>query len=155
MLRERSQDMNNWSTLPWLLFVMILIVPIKNWAMGEESNVSMQGDVVRGRMVFLKCQSCHSLLLDGSEKLGPTLNNLFGRKAGSSATYQKYSKALREAGIVWDERTLDEWLRNPKNFLPGNKMPFAGIRSEQERADLIAFLKMTSQTTNAEKPNSQ
>jgi cytochrome c len=103
--------------------------------------LSAQGDAGRGRIAFLTCQACHNLSPGGPAKLGPNLDNIFGRIAGTSPAYAGYSKALRESGIVWDERTLDEWLKNPQNVLPGTKMPFAGIRSEQERADLLAFLR--------------
>lgn len=143
------------SILTSTLVCTLLSLFVQGLASGEEIEPVIQGDAARGRVVFLKCQSCHSLLPDGSARLGPNLNNLFGRKAGTLPNYQSYSKALRESAIIWDERTLDEWLRNPQNFLPGNKMPFAGIRSEQERADLMAFLKKTSQLPNNEKVDTQ
>ena len=107
---------------------------------GDKSLPSL-GDAARGRTAFLKCQSCHNLAGGAPARFGPNLDNIFGRIAGTSPSYAGYSKALKESGIVWDERMLDEWLKNPQNFLPGNKMPFAGMRSQQERADVLAFLR--------------
>ena len=78
---------------------------------------------------------------DKRPRTGPNLDNLFGRKAGTSESYTRYSKALQEADFVWTEQLLDEWLQKPNTFLPGNKMQFAGLRKEQDRRDLMAYLR--------------
>ena len=76
----------------------------------------------------------------GSHKTGPNLNGLFGRKTGQAAGYA-YTEANVAKGITWDEKTLDEYLINPKKYIPGTKMVFAGLKKDSERADLVAYLK--------------
>lgn len=107
----------------------------------SDRGYSTAGDVAAGRITFLKCRACHNLNGNQTPKAGPNLDKIFGRMAGTSDSYTGYSKALRESGINWSEAALDQWLKDPQNFLPGNKMPFAGIRSEQERKDLVAYLR--------------
>ncbi|MDX2225374.1 MAG: cytochrome c family protein [Rhodospirillaceae bacterium] len=93
-----------------------------------------------GKRVFLMCRSCHSTEPDGRHKVGPNLHGMFGSKAGVKEGF-KYSDVVKNSGITWSEETLNEWLVKPKNFLPGNKMAFAGVPKEEERKALIAFLK--------------
>lgn len=107
----------------------------------EDTTLSASGDAVSGQNVFRKCQACHNPGASMTYKPGPNLDKIFGRMAGKAANYKGYSKALRESAIIWSETLLDQWLSNPQNFLPGNKMPFAGIRSAQDRADLMAYLR--------------
>lgn len=104
-------------------------------------TISSRGDPERGRKVFYRCQSCHRIAPAASPLLGPNLGRLFGRRAGGLPGYAGYSRALKEAGFVWTEEQLDAWLKDPSGFLPGNRMPFAGVRSPQDRADLIAYLR--------------
>lgn len=99
------------------------------------------GDPVKGKQVFNQCKACHWLTDKPRPKMGPNLNGLFGRKAGTSPSYKAYSPALRQAGFVWTDDKLDHWLENPRTFLKGNRMVFAGVRNEARRADLIAYLK--------------
>ena len=95
------------------------------------------GDAAAGRVVFRKCQACHSLE-PGKHLLGPSLAGIIGRKAGSEAGYN-YSPAMTQAGIVWDTKTLDAYLADPKT-IPGNKMPFPGLKTDHDRKDVITFL---------------
>ena len=97
------------------------------------------GDAAAGKKVYNKCKTCHALEA-GKKKLGPSLNGIFGRAAGSVEGY-KYSKAMKESGIVWTEETMAGYLEKPKKFMPGTKMAFAGLKKEQQVADLIAYLK--------------
>lgn len=106
-----------------------------------DTSISRNGDAEAGRIVFQQCRACHNLDAHAAAKPGPNLDNIFGRMAGTREGYGGYSKALKESGIIWSEKELDKWLADPKNFLPGNKMPFAGVRAEQARADLIAYLR--------------
>ena len=96
------------------------------------------GDPVAGRLVFRKCQACHSLE-PGKNILGPSLAGIIGRKAGAEPGYS-YSPALKQADILWDGKTLDSYLADPQKMVPGNKMPFPGLKTEHDRADVIAFL---------------
>ncbi len=97
------------------------------------------GDAAAGEKVFKKCKTCHSFD-PGKRKLGPHLKGVVGRKAGSIEGF-KYSKAMAGSDITWDEASLDEFLKKPKAFLKGTKMSFGGLKKDEQRADLIAYLK--------------
>lgn len=104
---------------------------------------SAAGDVKRGASAFRACVACHSIE-PGMHRTGPSLAGLWGRAAGSLEGFTRYSNALKRSGIVWDERTLDAWLRDPQATIPGNYMIFQGLADARARADLIAFLRETS-----------
>lgn len=128
--------------LPGLILLLALTSPTAFAQDGaSDRTYSTAGDAKAGRTAFFKCRACHNLDGDQNPKAGPNLDKIFGRMAGTSDSYQGYSKALRESAIVWSEAALDQWFGDPQNYLPGNKMAFAGIRSEQERKDLIAYLR--------------
>ncbi|MEM1092252.1 MAG: cytochrome c family protein [Pseudomonadota bacterium] len=93
----------------------------------------------RGRLQFLQCRACHSLEKGGPNKVGPNLYGLFGKPAGSAEGFE-YSEQLAQSDIVWNARKVDEWLASPSEFLPGNRMIFAGVAAPEDRADLIAYL---------------
>ena len=99
-----------------------------------------EGNPARGQRVFRPCAMCHSLQPDQS-MTGPSLAGLWNRKAGTLASFSRYSPALKSANIVWNDRTLDDWITDPQHLLPGNEMTFAGIKDARQRADLLAFLK--------------
>jgi nitrite reductase (NO-forming) len=107
---------------------------------GQTQRISEanDGDAAAGRQVFRKCQACHSME-PGKNMLGPSLAGLLGRKAGSEAGYN-YSPAMKQANITWDAKTLDTYLADPQKTVPGNKMPFPGLKTDHDRADIIAFL---------------
>jgi nitrite reductase (NO-forming) len=96
------------------------------------------GDASAGRLVFRKCQACHSIE-PGKNMLGPSLAGIIGRKAGTEAGYN-YSPAMKSADIVWSLQTLDQYLSDPAKVVPGNKMPFPGLKTDHDRADVIAYL---------------
>jgi len=98
-----------------------------------------EGDAKAGQRVFNQCRACHTLD-PGKNRVGPSLAGVFGRKAGTLEGFN-FSKAMRESGVVWDEETLDQYLAKPRDFMPGNRMSFAGLRKPEQRADLIAYLK--------------
>jgi nitrite reductase (NO-forming) len=99
---------------------------------------SPQGDAVAGRQVFKKCQACHSLEL-GKNILGPSLAGIVGRKSGAEPNFS-YSPALKAAALTWDAVTLDRYLMDPQKVVPGNRMPFPGLKTDHDRKDVIAFL---------------
>jgi nitrite reductase (NO-forming) len=95
--------------------------------------------IADGRLVFRKCQACHSLD-PGKNWIGPSLAGVVGRHSGSAAGFN-YSQALKQADLVWDEENLDAYLAAPQKLIPKNRMPFPGLNSATDRQDLIAFLK--------------
>jgi nitrite reductase (NO-forming) len=105
------------------------------------------GDSRHGKEVYRKCQACHSLE-PGKNTLGPSLAGIVGKKAASDPTYA-YSPALRNSGMTWDVTTLDRYLLDPQKTVPGNKMPFPGLKTDNERKDVIAYLAATASPTAA------
>jgi nitrite reductase (NO-forming) len=99
---------------------------------------SRQGDAVAGRQVFKKCQACHSLE-SGKTILGPSLAGIVGRKSGAEPNFN-YSPAMKQAALTWDAATLDTYLMDPQKLVAGNRMPFPGLKTDQDRKDVIAFL---------------
>ena len=97
-------------------------------------------DVAKGEKVFfMRCKACHYADKE-KNKTGPFLVDVIGRKAGSIDGY-KYSKAMRESQLVWDDATLTAYLKAPKKFLKGTKMAFAGLKKEADIKNVIAYLK--------------
>lgn len=98
-------------------------------------------DLANGQRVFARCRACHTITEGGPNMTGPNLYGVFGRAAGAAEGYS-YSTAVRQAGFVWDADHLNNWLENPRTFLKGTKMSFAGIPDATDRRDVIAFLKV-------------
>jgi cytochrome c len=101
--------------------------------------LAQKGDASRGQQDFRACAPCHSLEPDRN-MTGPSLAGLWGRRAGSLPSFERYSDALKSSGIIWDDRALDGWLSDPQAMVPDNDMPFEGIKDARVRADLLAFL---------------
>lgn len=97
------------------------------------------GDAAAGEKVFNKCKACHQVGETAKNRVGPMLNGIVGQPAGAVEGF-KYSDALSGSGLVWDEATLAAYLADPKATVPGNKMAFAGLRKDEEIANVIAFL---------------
>jgi len=97
------------------------------------------GDAEAGKQIFKKCHACHNVGENARNAVGPVLNGVVGRKAGSGEGYN-YSEANKNSGITWDEATLDVYLKDPKAKVPGTKMAFPGLPNDKDRADVIAYL---------------
>ena len=102
-----------------------------------------EGDAARGEVQFKECAACHKLAA-GANEVGPSLHGLFARKAGELTDF-RYSPAMKRSGISWTAESLDKYLTDPQAFIPGNRMPFAGMSNAAERADLIAYLEKATQ----------
>jgi cytochrome c len=113
-------------------------------ALSPTISVAAEGNAGRGQRVFNACAQCHSLEPDRN-MTGPSLAELWNRKAGSVASFPRYSSALKSADLVWNDKTLDEWIKDPQHLVPGNQMTFPGVKDVQQRADLLAFLKQATQ----------
>jgi cytochrome c len=97
-------------------------------------------DAAAGEKVFVVCKACHQVGETAKNAVGPLLNGVIGRKAGSVPGYS-YSTANKDSGITWDEATFREYIKDPKAKVPGTKMAYAGLKDEQKTSDLVAFLK--------------
>lgn len=110
------------------------------FAIAMATATGAESDAVHGQQLYeQRCIACHSL---DANRVGPMHRGVYGRKAGSVAGYN-YSPAVRNAGIVWDETTLDKWLTNPQGLIPGQRMNFR-VSQAEDRTDIIAFLKRES-----------
>jgi cytochrome c len=99
------------------------------------------GDSANGAELFQHhCGACHSLT---ANRVGPILSGAYGRKAGSVPGFT-YSEAVKSSGVTWDSASLDKWLTNPRDFIPGQRMNFS-VSDPQKRADIIAYLKKASE----------
>jgi len=98
-------------------------------------------DLARGERLFKKCIHCHTVNRKGQHRIGPNLHGLFGRRAGTIAGFD-FSPAWRNANFVWTEKMLDTYLRNPRQTIPNNLMQFDGLNRPEDRAALIAYLKV-------------
>ncbi|WP_421792098.1 c-type cytochrome [Hyphobacterium sp.] len=96
-------------------------------------------DYDTGRRMFRRCASCHTVTPDGGNRVGPNLYGMFGQVVGTQDGFD-YSTALEEADFIWTPEQLDAWLANPREFLPGNRMSFVGLRDEEDRVNVIAYL---------------
>ncbi|RZN33739.1 cytochrome c family protein [Bradyrhizobium sp. Leo121] len=101
------------------------------------NSANAAGDATKGELVFAKCAPCHAK--DKSNRMGPGLLGVLGRHAGSLPGFH-YSRAMKAASIVWDDKSLDAFIAAPQKAVPGTVMPFAGIADQQQRTDLIAYL---------------
>jgi cytochrome c2 len=99
------------------------------------------GDAAKGKKVFNKCKACHTVVA-GKHRIGPSLAGVFGRTAGTAKKY-KFSKAMKKAGkggLVWDVKTMSEYLVKPRTYIKGTKMTFAGLKKKSQIDNLMTFL---------------
>ena len=103
-------------------------------------GAALAQDAAAGEKIFAQCRACHQVGPTAKNAVGPVLNGLFGRKSGSVEGYN-YSEANKNSGIVWDEPTFAEYIKDPKAKVPGTKMIYAGLKDEKRIQDLTAYLK--------------
>jgi cytochrome c len=96
-------------------------------------------DAAAGEQVFTKCRICHQIGPNAQNLIGPDLNGVVGRKSATEASYD-YSDALKKSGLTWDAATLSKWLKDPQALVPGTKMTFAGLPSDKQITNVIAYL---------------
>lgn len=109
-----------------------------------DALAGLGGDPVRGERIFRQqCMACHTVQA-GQNRVGPSLHGIIGKAAGSVPRFN-YSPANKNSDVVWTEETMFEYLKNPREFMPGTRMIFAGSPKEQDRADLIAYIKSASE----------
>jgi cytochrome c len=112
------------------------------------STLLALGNVDTGKKVYKKCAACHSIAQDGGNKIGPKLYNVVGRATGSISDY-KYSKALASYGKEWTFEELNSFLIKPSTWIKGNKMGFAGLKKDEDRASVILYLNQNSDSPKA------
>lgn len=113
-------------------------------------GTALAQDVAKGETQFKKCLPCHSIGPGAKNKVGPELNGLNGRKAGSVPDYN-YSDANKNSGIVWNEATFKEYIKDPRAKIPGTKMTFPGIKNEKDVDDLWAYVSQFDAEGNIKK----
>ena len=97
------------------------------------------GDAKKGKKVFKKCKACHALKA-GKNKVGPSLYGVFGRTSGTLADFTKFSDAMKSAGIVWSKETIAAYLKDPKGYIPKNKMTLKAMKKDADIANVIAYI---------------
>ena len=132
------------STMHFTAIMVLILVALPVGATAQPGNAT------RGERMYRACVACHSLE-PNRNMTGPSLAGLWSRQSGSLASFPRYSSALKSAGIVWNDDTLDEWIKDPLHFIPGNTMTFPGMKDARQRADLLAFLKDATQPGRAPK----
>jgi cytochrome c len=115
-------------------------------AISLASSASAQsGDAARGQRLFnQQCRACHTLEKGGASVAGPNLHGLFGSKAGTAPGYE-FSEAMIRSGLIWDDATVADYLRDPKEKVPGTKMMYGGTKQAGQLADMVAYLKQAAQ----------
>jgi cytochrome c len=128
--------------VPLSLCLLIVVV--------SAGQSAADGDPERGAAAYRACVACHTLV-PGQHASGPSLDGMIGRQAGTLAAFVRYTPDLTRSGIIWDAVSLDGWLANPAEMVPGTSMTFRGIEDDQVRADLIAFLTIAGQSGGGRK----
>jgi cytochrome c len=117
--------------------VAVLLAGSLTLALGGRAEAA---DAAAGEKVFLVCRACHQIGETAKNSVGPVLNGVIGRKAGSYPDYN-YSDANKNSGLTWDEATFREYIKDPKAKVPGTKMTYPGVKDDAKVDDLLAFLK--------------
>jgi cytochrome c len=112
-------------------FIAVLVLA------GAIANPGYAQDAEHGKTIFKSCAACHST--DHANRVGPGLEGIIGRQAGTVPGFP-YSDAMKKSDIAWNTKILDAYLESPQEVVPGNRMPYAGLKDPTERADLVAYL---------------
>jgi cytochrome c len=104
------------------------------------SSEALAQDAAAGEKIFVICKACHQIGENAKNGVGPVLNGVIGRSAGTYSGFS-YTTANKSSGITWDEATFKEYIKDPKAKIPGTKMAYAGLKDEQKISDLLAYLK--------------
>jgi cytochrome c len=123
-----------------VLFIAMMFVVISLANPASAQDAASVGHPDAGAIVFKKCKACHQIGEDARNGVGPVLNGVVGRPAGTYPEYN-YSPATKKSGLVWDEQTLTRYLRSPRTVVPGTRMTFAGLTKDRDIADIIAYLR--------------
>jgi cytochrome c len=118
---------------------MMLRTMIAAAALCAAAAPALAADPAAGEKAYAVCKACHRVGEGAKNGVGPTLNGVVGRPAASVEGFN-YSDAMKNSGITWDEANIAEYLKNPKQKIPGNKMAFPGVRDDAKVADIIAYL---------------
>lgn len=103
----------------------------------------VQADTKAGKKVFNKCKACH-VINKAKHRAGPSLKGIMGRKAGTVEGFKRYSKALKESGVTWNVENLAAYLKDPKGFIPKNRMTFRGLKKQKDIDAVIAYIQEAS-----------
>lgn len=109
-----------------------------------DQGTQLAGDPQAGKKVFQQCTACHTIEEGAGHRMGPNLHGVIGREAGAVSSFNGYSSAMTESDVVWDSEAMKKYLANPREFMPGTRMPFAGMDDDQALQDLIAYLRENS-----------
>jgi cytochrome c len=118
---------------------LAFVLPIAVAALSIPLQAHAAGDPDKGKTIFRQCSVCHSAE-EGENRVGPSLFGVYGRKAGEAPAFN-YSKAVKDSGITWNDDTLAKYLTNPQDVIKGTRMAFPGLQKQQDRDDIIAYLK--------------
>lgn len=126
--------------------IQTALVSVLALGVGIGAAAAQQGNEEDGAEVYKKCRACHDVGPDAKNKVGPVLNDILGRKAGTieGFSYSDANKAAGAKGLEWTEDVMFKYLENPLTYMPGTKMAFAGLKDERDRRDVIAYLKKFS-----------
>lgn len=110
----------------------------------ETAEIPSTGIAAKGKIVFLKCRSCHTLKKGAVHLTGPNLHGFYDAKAGTREGYA-YSDVLKSSGVTWNDEAMDAWLEQPTKSIPGTKMVFAGLPKKEDRDAVMAYLREQTQ----------
>lgn len=117
--------------------------------MSEEERL-----LAAGARLFKRCQACHTLDEGGRNRVGPNMWDVFGQKAGHRTDFN-YSKAMAASEVIWTEETMAAYIANPRQFMPGNRMAFAGLRKEEDQKAVVAYIKAETTPPETDSPTAE